>query len=731
MAAEPGVLSDEGDQRMVAVAADPGGTVAVAVGLDDGEPAAWGATETGSWARLALGRAVPADAVLNHIAHIDAGEGAFAVVGSVGGAAAAWITDARSWRRAEMDVGPPITHVADTGHGPVAFATGAGGGAVWKSFDGTFWVRSFDQPTTFERPGAAHVVGVVDAAAGLVALVEREGQGPEVWASPDGFAWQVGPATGADLLPAPGPPRASSLVDAGDGLVVVVGSTAEADGVDAAAWTSSAARTWEPAPHDEAVLGGDGSQEMVAVARVEGTIVAVGTEAAERGSGLDAAVWSSADGVRWQRADAERLRAPGRQQVTGVAVLDGTAIAVGWDDSGGEPDAAVWVIGADEDPAPPPVRSPTPAWVRVEGESALEAPGEQRLSAVAVLDDGFVAVGSVRAPVGVVADPGPSRRVGPVQVGDSDGAVWRSDDGRSWRRAADAVLGGDGDQRALAVAVGAGGVVAVGVDGGDAAVWWSPDGRRWEQVGVAELAAPGRQVVTSVIAVGDTFLAAGRDEGAGEAAVWASPEGRTWRRLPAEGLGGPSRRSIAGLALGPDGVVAVGMDGDGAVAWTSVDLRSWSATPLGPGVASAVAGLDGAVVAVGAAPGADGGLDAVTWRLAGTIWERSQDGHLAGPADQALLGVALSDVVALAVGHTSFGGGDDAASWSSADAGTWVRTTHDEAVLGGDQAQRMEGVAVLGTTAVAVGWSGSTPEARDAVVWVADQLDVTGAERNL
>jgi hypothetical protein len=735
--AEAGVLGAEGDQRMLAVADAPDGSVALAVGVDGGAPAAWRATEAGTWRPVDLGGSVPAGATLSSVAHVgtaELGAGAFAVVGAVDGVAAAWTTDdGARWRRVEVDTGPPLTHVSDTGLGPVAFAAGAGPGAVWKSFDASYWVRSFDQPATFDRPGATRVVGVADGGPGLVALVEREGEGTEAWTSSDGFGWQVGPATGADLLPAPGPPRANGLLQGDDGRVVVVGAAAEADGVDAAAWISVAARSWEPVPHEEGVLGGDGGQEMVAVAEVDGALVAVGIERSELFDGVDVAVWGSPDGVRWLRADPERLRAPGRQRVTGVAVVGGVAVAVGWDAAAGDADAAVWVIGADEEPPATDASSTLPAWVRVEGEESLAGPGEQRLADVVVAGDDIVAVGSLRSPEVAVEREGPSREVGPVPVGDSDGAVWRSPDGRSWERADDAALGGGGDQRALGVAVGASGLVAVGADGEDAAAWWSPDGRRWEQVGVGSLGGAGRQVATDVVAVGDTFLAAGWDEGAGDgdAVVWASVDGRNWRRLPADGLGGEGVQRIEGLAVGPRSAIAVGSSGADAVAWESRDLGSWTATPLGPGRATAVDALDGAVVAVGTVPGADGDLDAAAWRLAGSLWERSQDESLTGPADQELLGIVLSDVLAIAVGRTSFGGGDDAASWASPDAASWVRTTHDEAVLGGDQAQRMAAVAVLGTTAVAVGWSGSTPEARDAVVWVADQIDVTGTQRNL
>jgi hypothetical protein len=122
---------------------------------------------------------------------------------------------------------------------------------------------------------------------------------------------------------------------------------------------------------------------------------------------------------------------------------------------------------------------------------------------------------------------------------------------------------------------------------------------------------------------------------------------------------------------------------------------------------------------VGSAPGDD--ADAVTWRSAdAATWERVEGGELAGPLNQSAAGVTVGDDVIVAVGSTDLGGGGDAAAWTSADAGTWARSVHDENIFGGDQAQQMTDVASVGGLVVAVGWSGSTPESRDSAVWVAD-----------
>lgn len=735
--AVPGVLEAPGDQRMVGVAADPDGRVAVAVGTDGDGPALWRAEASGEWARVPLDAegAVPAGARLSSVAV--AGNGSFVVVGEADGGAAAWTSlDGTAWLRAGVDRGPGMAHVARTAAGLLAFAADDGESAVWRSIDGTVWVRAFDARLGVDGSGAGSVVGALDVGTGVVAVVDRRGSGPQLWTSADGLTWSTASTT--DPFPAEGEASPAAVIHLDDDRVLAAGAVTAGDGTDAAVWSSDGGRTWEQAPHDEGVLGGDGAQAVTALV-VDGgdRLVAVGTDAAEDGSGVDVALWSSGDGQEWIRADPEPLRRPGRQHVVDATVLDGEVVAVGWDDAGGDADAAVWRVGSapdDGEPADDPARggAAVPMWVRVDG-GALGAPGEQRLEGVTVAEGGFVAVGAVRAPTGEVRRRGSSREVGPVPVGDGDGAVWLSPDGREWARADDDdAMGGHGDQEALGVAAGGGGLVAVGSDGDDAAAWWSADGRSWERTGdPTSLGGPGRQRAAGVAVLAGGFVAVGVDEvdGATDAAAWASLDGRSWRRL--DGLAADGDQTLESVAVVGESVVAVGSDGDDAAVWVSGDLRTWERASLGPGRAHGVDTFEGAVVVVGAAPGEGGDRNAAVWRRSGSAWEAVSGGDLAGPDDQRLHAVALSEEIAVAVGRTAFGGGDDAASWVTADAASWVRTPHDEEVLGGDQAQRMADVVVHGGTALAVGWTGTTPEGRDAVVWVADQVDVSGAERNL
>jgi hypothetical protein len=372
---------------------------------------------------------------------------------------------------------------------------------------------------------------------------------------------------------------------------------------------------------------------------------------------------------------------------------------------------------ADDAPAsalagqsPPP---PELAWQRVGEQAALGGPGEQRMEAVTALPDGFVAVGSA---------PGPG--------GDTDGAVWRSVDGQEWSVVGADSFTGPGDQRLVGVAAGPSGLAVVGTDGSSAAAWTSPDGDVWTRVPHDEgvFGGPGDQRMEAVTALpgGRGWAAVGTD-GQGDGALWTSSDG-TWDRVDAEGLGGPDDQLLLDVVAGATALVAVGADGPSAAAWTSTDATTWSRADLGPGRATALAASETALVAVGSTE--TDGTDAVTWRSAdATTWERMQGDDLAGPLDQDLAGVTVGDDVIVVVGATDLGGGLDAAAWTSADAGVWGRSAHNEGIFGGDQAQRMADVASIGGLVVAVGWSGSSPDSRDAAAWVADQAGGSARSR--
>ena len=110
---------------------------------------------------------------------------------------------------------------------------------------------------------------------------------------------------------------------------------------DAGVWTSPDGVIWSQVPHDEAVFGGDGDQVMWGVTAGGPGLVAVGWDE----SGSDAVVWTSRDGISWSRVphDEAVFGRRGDQEMLGVAAGGPGLVAVGWDNLGGFTDTAVWV----------------------------------------------------------------------------------------------------------------------------------------------------------------------------------------------------------------------------------------------------------------------------------------------------------------------------------------------------------------------------------------------------
>ena len=170
--------------------------------------------------------------------------------------------------------------------------------------------------------------------------------------------------------------------------------------------------------------------------------------------------------------------------------------------------------------------------------------------------------------------------------GDTDAAIWRSDDGSHWARVAARDLGGRGNQgiddlQTLGDLLVAGGFDDAHGAGKDAAVWVSRDGTRWTENTRGALGGPGDQVISRVYPTASTSaglpqLVAGGFEVVGgdrNAALWYSDDGRTWTRetRSADPLGGPGAQEIESiLAVGHAfPLVAVGADGSEAGLWAA------------------------------------------------------------------------------------------------------------------------------------------------------------------
>jgi hypothetical protein len=187
----------------------------------------------------------------------------------------------------------------------------------------------------------------------------------------------------------------------------------------------------------------------------------------------------------------------------------------------------------------------------------------RRMRSVAALGSTLVAVGFTGSDSGGPTTP----------------AAWRSTDhGATWKLA-HTQPSSEGTGKAATVTAFGDGFVAVGSDtaGGDteAAVWVSEDGTRWERVDSPDLAASGtNRSMSDVAADGDRVLAGGVN--GNKADVWASSDGRTWTLATNVAAFAPSSGNtfeVSGLAVDGDAVVAVGSskaNGDeDAMSWRS------------------------------------------------------------------------------------------------------------------------------------------------------------------
>ena len=198
---------------------------------------------------------------------------------------------------------------------------------------------------TTQRGG---MYGVADTSHGLVAVgsmrywtVDDEGVEvpvsfhPAVWISDDGITWErTWEGTGSvvdsdDVFYDDISMR--SVVEGPDGLLVAVGATLDENGQDiATVWTSVDGRQWERIEPDNTVF--TPGTVMLDVALGEHGYVAVGTD-----DGTDAAIWQSPDGATWARIDTASQSFDGVGTLDSVAALDAGYVTVG---------SRAWINGA-------------------------------------------------------------------------------------------------------------------------------------------------------------------------------------------------------------------------------------------------------------------------------------------------------------------------------------------------------------------------------------------------
>lgn len=372
--------------------------------------------------------------------------------------------------------------------------------------------------------------------------------------------------------------------------------------VTTVALASQTAPTVEPAPLtwrfiDGAAADVQDSPIEAVVARGHG-FVAVGSQQKPRAGGgyaVDAAVWASTDGERWQRVESPSFGAgeddpPGQrgtQWMSDVATVGDRVVAVGYEAYS----AAVWVSVDGF------------GWERVIDEDLPLQTNGSYMNAVAAHDGGYLAVGRH----------------------ESDAGVWLSADGVDWTQVMDDDLLGDSDGQVQLwdVEVFGGGFLAVGSRGwenpGSAGLFApfvaiSVDGRSWDSIPVVEagsgeqgLAVPaetsGRNIIMlSAIAHDGRLFALGL-VGAGDAILFTSEDGRSWDSVPLPDLRYPGRLATSADHL----LMTVVYDGRPSVLLTTGDMTEWLVAPMDePGDLRAVLLTGERLLLVGASYGPDG-----------------------------------------------------------------------------------------------------------------------------
>ena len=285
------------------------------------------------------------------------------------------------------------------------------------------WSRVARDDAVLGRDGDQSMNSVTSGGPGFVAAGADDSDGdPDaaVWTSTDGITWSRVPHDEA-VFGGDDDQSMSSLIAGGPGLVAAGadGTNLRGLNIDAAVWTSIDGFTWSRVPHEDGIFGGDGDQLINSVVVGGPGLVAVGSETIR--FDVDAAVWTSSDGITWSRVPHDEAVFGGRRDQVMLSVVAGSPglVAVGSAGTGGDHDAAVWT-------SPDGI-----GWSRVvHDEEVFGGESIQVMHHVTVAGPGLVALGLD----------------GPFDA--SSAAAWTSSDGISWSRVPhdEELFGGRGGQ---------------------------------------------------------------------------------------------------------------------------------------------------------------------------------------------------------------------------------------------------------------------------------------------
>ncbi len=325
------------EDQLFAIAPTAAGLVAVGLQQPPAQATAFASLDGRSW-RLLPGF----DGAKTTTAIGIASSGARSViVGLDSSGATSWASDGGAWTQAprQPDLLVPYAAGAMTSVTPFGGGFVAGGyrdnpldntasAAVWRSADGLAWQLD-TTPSVF----AGGRIWGITAKAGTIVAVGTNGDpnyGPVgVWRWTEGSGWQR-----AQVRPGNGGAMRAVLATATGFLAV--GLNGHDDG--AMSWSSPDGLTWTAAPDQPSFHYGQLPMRMQSIVGWAGGYLAGGWRSDQaKGS---AVTWTSADGVTWRPWVWETEFSGG--QITGVAMLGGTAVAVG---RTGYPDwnqATVW-----------------------------------------------------------------------------------------------------------------------------------------------------------------------------------------------------------------------------------------------------------------------------------------------------------------------------------------------------------------------------------------------------
>ena len=363
------------EQGMSSVTIGGPGLVAVGqAGSGVSEAAVWTSPDGITWSRTPGHETIFEGAVMSGVTAggpglVAVGTASDAVEPGTDGAAVWTSVDGIAWSRVPYDEatfgGADMRSVTAGGPGLVAVGWdghphgGESNAVVWTSPDGIAWSRVPHDEAIFGNTTGAWMWSVAAGGPGLVAVGQTD-DGAAVWTSIDGLTWSR--VNHSEALS--GDTAMRSVTAGGRGLVAV--GTEWEDGFtdsDASVCTSVEVLTWSRVPHDEAIFGGPIDQAMTSVTAGGPGLVAVGFDGVNDfsrtgvGDHLDAAVWTSVDGITWSRSPHDEAVFGARPKPVlemSSIIADGPGlVAVGanraYDTSGAtEADAAVLVATFDD-----------------------------------------------------------------------------------------------------------------------------------------------------------------------------------------------------------------------------------------------------------------------------------------------------------------------------------------------------------------------------------------------